>query len=94
MDILELERFVTQDRDGTWEDPLGRLIPEAKCPCGCADCRAKRVGMEDGETVDWEAVATLLREPKWIFDGRNIVDGPQMEQLGFKVRGVGKGPSA
>ncbi len=91
MDILELENFVTRDRDEAGEDPLNRFIPETECPSDCADCRAKRVGMKEGETVDWEEVATLMREPKWVFDGRNVVNGPQLEKLGFQVRGVGKG---
>jgi len=91
MDILELEKFVTRDRDEAGEDPLNRFIPETECPSDCADCRAKRVGMKEGETVDWEEVATLMREPKWVFDGRNVVDGPQLEKLGYRVRGVGKG---
>jgi UDPglucose 6-dehydrogenase len=91
MDILELENFVTRDRDEADDDPLNRFIPETECPSDCADCRAKRVGMNEGETVDWEEVAILMREPKWVFDGRNVVDGPQLEKLGFQVRGVGKG---
>jgi UDPglucose 6-dehydrogenase len=91
MDILQLENFVTRDHDEADEDPLNRLVPETECPSDCADCRAKRVGMKEGETVDWEEVATLMREPKWVFDGRNVVDGPQLEKLGFRVRGVGKG---
>jgi UDPglucose 6-dehydrogenase len=91
MDIIELEKYVTRDLDNAGEDPLNRLVPETECPAGCTDCRAKRVGMDDGETVDWEEVATLMREPKWVFDGRNVVDGPELEKLGFRVRGVGKG---
>jgi UDPglucose 6-dehydrogenase len=47
--------------------------------------------MKEGESVDWEEVATLMLEPKWVFDGRNIVDGPQLEKLGFRVRAIGKG---
>lgn len=91
MDILELENFVRRDRDEAGEDPLNRFTPEPECSSDCTDCRAKQVGMKEGETVDWEEVATLMREPKWIFDGRNVVDGSQLEKLGFRVRGVGKG---
>ena len=54
MDILELEKFVTRDREEAGEDPLNRFIPETECPSDCADCRAKRVGMKEGETVDWK----------------------------------------
>lgn len=91
MDILELEEFVTRDHDEANEDPLNRLNPETNCSSDCADCRAKQIGMKEGETVDWEEVATLMREPMWVFEGRNVVDGPQLEKLGFRVRGVGKG---
>ncbi|KAJ2898764.1 nucleotide sugar dehydrogenase [Zalerion maritima] len=91
MDILELEKFVTRDSETTNEDPMGRFVPEAECLPDCVDCRSKEVGMKEGETVDWEEVATMMREPRWVFDGRNIVDGPKLEKLGFRVRGVGKG---
>jgi len=91
MDILQLEKLVTRDRDEANEDSLNRFIPETKCRSDCADCLAKRSGMKEGETVDWEEVAILMREPKWVFDGRNIVDGPQLEKLGFRVRAIGKG---
>jgi len=92
MDILQLEKLVTRDRDEANEDPLNRFVAETKCPSDCAHCQAKQSGMKEGETVDWREVSTLMREPKWVFDGRNIVDGPQLEKLGFRVRAIGKGP--
>jgi UDPglucose 6-dehydrogenase len=93
MDILGLESYITR-RDGVaMDDPLGRLIPEAECQLECCKCRSQLSGMQEGETVDWEEVATLMREPKWVFDGRNVVDGPLLRELGFRVRGVGKGLS-
>lgn len=88
MDILKLEKLVTRDRAGVDEDLLNRLILETNCPPDRADCRAERVGMEEGMTVNWEEA---MREPKWAFDGRNIVDSPQSEELGFRVRATGKG---
>jgi UDPglucose 6-dehydrogenase len=91
MDVLDVEEYVTRNGDNTHEDPLNRFMPEAECPSHCADCRAKQAGMKDGETVDWEQVASLMQEPRWVFEGRNVVDGPQLEKLGFRVRGVGKG---
>ena len=93
VDILELEKFVTKG-GAAGEDPLNRLVPETECAPGCADCRAQLLGMKEGETVDWEEVNALMREPKWVFDGRNVVDGPELEKLGFRVRGVGKGLAA
>lgn len=91
MDIIELEDFVTQRSGDASEDPLNRFTPESECPADCTRCRAKQVGMKEGETVDWAEVASLMCEPKWVFEGRNVVDGPELEKLGFRVRGVGKG---
>jgi len=91
MDIMEVEKFATRDRDDAGDDdPLNRFMPQKECPPECADCRAKQVGMKEGKAVDWAEVATLMREPRWVFEGRNVVDGPQLEKLGFRVRGVGK----
>jgi UDPglucose 6-dehydrogenase len=91
MDIINLEEFVTCEARDAHEDPLDRFMPETECPPECADCRAKQVGMKEGETVDWVEVATRMREPRWVFEGCSVVDGPQLEKLGFRVRGVGKG---
>jgi UDPglucose 6-dehydrogenase len=91
MDIIALEDFVTRQRGGVSEDPLNRLTAESECAADCTNCRAKRVGMKDGETVDWTEVAALMCEPKWVFEGRNVIDGPELEKLGFRVRAVGKG---
>lgn len=94
MDIIELEKFVTRQGGDASEDPLNRFTPESECPADCTDCRAKQVGMKEGETVDWNEVASLMCEPKWVFEGRNVIDGPELEKLGFRVRGVGKGVSS
>lgn len=90
-DIIELENFITRNGGHEGEDPLNRLVALSECAPDCINCHAKELGMKEGETVDWEEVATMMREPRWVFDGRNIVDGPQLEKLGFRVRGVGKG---
>lgn len=90
MDILELENFVAQDCNNGKEDPLDRLIPESACQSGCAACRAKHDDMSKGGRVEWETVAALMCKPKWVFDGRNVVDSRSLERLGFTVRGVGK----
>lgn len=91
MDIIELEKFVTRQVGVASEDPLSRFAPESECPADCTECRAKQVSEKEGKSVDWKEVASLMCEPRWVFEGRNVVDGPELEKLGFRVRGVGKG---
>ena len=40
--------------------------------------------------IDWEKVSTVVRRPKLLFDGRNIVEGEKLAKLGFIVESVGK----
>jgi len=44
------------------------------------------------EFVDlpWGEVAELMTEPRFIFDGRNALDGHELITLGFHYRGVGR----
>jgi len=44
------------------------------------------------EFVDlpWEKIAELMTEPRFIFDGRNALDGRLLMRLGFEYRGVGR----
>ena len=40
---------------------------------------------------DWEAIATRMRPPRLLFDGRNALDARRMSRLGFEYAGVGRG---
>jgi hypothetical protein len=31
-----------------------------------------------------------MRQPATLFDGRNILNGEQLEKLGFRFQGIGK----
>lgn len=35
--------------------------------------------------------AKLMMQPKLVFDGRNALDGEQMQSPGFRYQGVGRG---
>jgi len=35
----------------------------------------------------------MMQEPRWVFDGRNVVNMLELQGLGFRVRGIGKGPA-
>jgi UDPglucose 6-dehydrogenase len=40
--------------------------------------------------LDWARIAYHLQRPKWVFDGRNVLDIPEMEALGVRVEAIGK----
>ena len=40
--------------------------------------------------VDWSHIATIMRRPMFVFDGRNVVDAGKLEKLGFRVESIGK----
>ncbi|KAL9122074.1 MAG: hypothetical protein Q9187_001375 [Circinaria calcarea] len=40
--------------------------------------------------LDWARIAEGMRRPMFVFDGRNILDAPKLETLGFRVEAVGK----
>ena len=39
---------------------------------------------------DWENFYKSMQKPAFVFDGRNILDKPKLEKIGFKFRGIGK----
>ena len=58
----------------------------------CTDAAAVAILTEWDEFVvlDWKQIYSLMRQPASLFDGRNILDGEQMEKLGFRFHGIGK----
>ena len=40
--------------------------------------------------VDWLRTGQVMRRPKLIFDGRNVVEPEALAKLGFKVECIGK----
>ncbi|KAJ4404359.1 hypothetical protein N0V85_004886 [Neurospora sp. IMI 360204] len=91
MAILELEAMVARDLNITDEDPLRRLKPEGAAEgfeiFGLAAQMMEEISQEP---VNWFEAASLMQEPRWVFDGRNVVDAIELQSLGFKVRGIGK----
>ena len=40
--------------------------------------------------ADWGTIAERMRQPRYLFDGRNALEPATMERLGFEYRGVGR----
>jgi UDPglucose 6-dehydrogenase len=93
-EISRLEEYLRRKTDSTGStDPLKRLRPEPACAENCSTCLDANIPKRrnNSEQVDWELVASGMREPKWVFDGRNIVDCKAMLKLGLRVESLGKG---
>nr|WP_314898184.1 UDP-glucose 6-dehydrogenase [uncultured Flavobacterium sp.] len=57
----------------------------------CADAHAIAILTEWDEFVqyDWQKIYDVMQKPAFVFDGRNILDGPALEAIGFVYQGIG-----
>jgi len=57
----------------------------------CKDAHAIAVLTEWDEftTYDWKKIYDAMHKPAFVFDGRNILDGKQLESIGFVYNGIG-----
>jgi UDPglucose 6-dehydrogenase len=95
MVMQQFKRLAEDETAELSDDSVDQLKPLPPCPPECTQC-GHGVQSEDGkrrfhdEMVDWAEVARLMKEPRWVFDGRNIVDHAELQGMGFRVRGIGK----
>lgn len=68
--------FVTPAPSSSDSNPISAVVSEGHSP---ADKR-----------VDWVRIASSMKRPRLVFDGRNVVDAPKLASLGFTVEGIGK----
>lgn len=92
--LLVLHQSLSRDRRTAsylTSDPLDRFHPEPQCEPGCPDCVGREPGRyRAGERLDWAKIAYHMREPKWVFDGRGVVDPDQLAKFGVRVESVGR----
>jgi len=57
----------------------------------CKDAHAVAVLTEWDEftTYDWKRIYDSMHKPAFVFDGRNILDAKQLEEIGFVYNGIG-----
>ncbi|MDR0833724.1 MAG: nucleotide sugar dehydrogenase [Candidatus Symbiothrix sp.] len=41
-------------------------------------------------TLDWTTVYQNMHKPAFVFDGRNILDAPALQKIGFEVKSIGR----
>ena len=42
------------------------------------------------ERVDWVRISESMAKPRWVFDGRGVIDSREMVKLGVRVESVGR----
>jgi UDPglucose 6-dehydrogenase len=102
-DLLALHKHLVQ-RPGATHDPLDRFNVEPECPSDCPDCEQERdskatghaTGMGSGEEyktkerVDWVKISQSMAPPRWVFDGRGVIDSRELSKLNVRVESVGR----
>jgi UDPglucose 6-dehydrogenase len=102
IDLLSLHKFLVQTSDG--DDPMNRFNTEPDCPLDCPDCRREVEARETGhatgmgsaeeyrpkERLDWAAISASMSKPKWLFDGRGVIDAKEITRLGIRFESVGR----
>lgn len=79
-------------------DPLQRYNPEPSCAGDCPDCGLVKSGYSTAgnsdeykpkEKLDWNKISYHMKGPKWVFDGKGIIDAMGLSKLGIRVESVG-----
>ena len=76
-------------------DLTSRLLPEPPCPANCLDCKStiahgSATARDILTPLDWTAISKSVREPRWVFDGRGILDARAMVGMGFRLETLGR----
>jgi UDPglucose 6-dehydrogenase len=68
-------------------------IPKRPCPVDCTECGAgeTRGTIDTNQRLDWRRIVSGLKDPKYIFDGRGVLDEQTLAKLGVRVEGLGWG---
>lgn len=103
-DILALHKHLAQRENGQGPDPLNRFNIEPSCDGACPDCQQEQESQMTGhatgmgsaeeykskERLNWERIADSMAIPRWVFDGRGVIDSREMIKLGVRVESVGR----
>ncbi|KAH7171335.1 hypothetical protein EDB81DRAFT_635685 [Dactylonectria macrodidyma] len=103
-ELLALHKYLVQREDVKSADPLDRFNVEPSCEDDCPDCIQERESKETGfatgmgsaeeykpkERVDWVRISAAMAKPRWVFDGRGVIDSREMVKLGVRVESVGR----
>ena len=88
-DLLTLKPLIASTMS-----PLEQIGPEQhfvmpSCPHDCPECTQPFAGFSIEQDFEWARILYHMKGPKLIFDGRGILDVPEMERLGGRVHVLG-----
>ncbi|KAI1078001.1 nucleotide sugar dehydrogenase [Whalleya microplaca] len=102
-DILCLHKYLLRSELASThpdEDPLQRYRPEPSCEDDCPDCSLIKTSgystagnsseFSQKEKLDWSRISYRMIKPKWLFDGKGIIDVREMSKLGIRVESIGQ----
>ncbi|KAG6092166.1 hypothetical protein E4U30_005765 [Claviceps sp. LM220 group G6] len=103
-DLLALHKYLVQRPGETSDDPLEQFNVEPACSDDCPDCIQEKESQKTGhatgmgsaeeykakERLDWVRIAADMAKPRWVFDGRGVIDSREMVKLGVRVESVGR----
>lgn len=65
--------------------------PLPSCAEDCPECQsASSSSIASSELLEWARIAYHMKNPKWVFDGRGILDVSVLAKLGFRVDTLGR----
>ncbi|KAI1340230.1 nucleotide sugar dehydrogenase [Xylariaceae sp. FL0016] len=74
--------------------------PQPLCAADCPDCELMEAAdhaVTDSlkesrvkERLDWSKISHCMKEPKWLFDGKGIIDPEEMARFCIRVESVGR----
>lgn len=81
----------------------GDTLPLCNAEPECAECPECGLVRSDGnsssgdpdhhrpiEKLDWNKICSRMGRPKWVFDGKGIIDGKELMKMGIKVETLGR----
>lgn len=96
---VRTEKPATQPKVSKISPPFvefdGCIAPEPACPAGCSDCQSADhspdVDSKELSTpLDWTRISRSVKEPRWVFDGRGILDPRLMVAMNFRLETLGR----
>jgi UDPglucose 6-dehydrogenase len=80
------------------EEPLRTYTPppQLQCRSDCEHCGAtdKKYAVDLDERLDWARIGEAMKHPKYVLDGRGILDERTFKSLGLDLEGLGWGSTS
>lgn len=83
---------LTPGKKPSWvHSDLSEPLAPQVCAPECTDCQSLSTRpTTSSEAIEWPRIAYNMVEPRWVFDGRGLLDVGELEKLGVHVDSVGK----